>query len=49
MAKIRYDIEKRQSARGRWRWFWIGRTGGRYATIREAIRAARRRNQEEQQ
>jgi hypothetical protein len=47
MTKIRYDIERRQSHRGRWKWVWVAKRKGRFATIDKAIRAAKKKNKEE--
>lgn len=47
MSKIRYDIEKRQSARGCWKWIWVAKIKGRYTTIDEAAKAAKAKNKEE--
>ena len=40
MAKIRYDIAKKQRSKGRWKWLWMAQSKGRFSTIDEAIRAA---------
>lgn len=47
MAKIRYDIEKRQSSKRRWKYVWVAKVKGRYATIAKAVRAAKAKNKEE--
>ena len=45
---MKYDIEKRQSAMGKWKYVWVARKGGRFATIDEAVKAAKQRNKEEE-
>lgn len=47
MSKIRYGIEKRKSHKGRQKWVWVAKKKGRYATIDEAIKAAKAKNKEE--
>ena len=46
-SKIRYDIEKRQSSKGRWKWVWTTKKNGRFATVDEAFRAAKAKNRKE--
>lgn len=44
---MKYDIEKKQSHKGRWKYVWVARKGGRFATVDEAVRAARKLNEKE--
>ena len=49
MAKIRYDIKKRQSLGGKWKYVWVAKIKGRYATMDQAIKAAKAKNKESTQ
>jgi hypothetical protein len=45
--KGRYDIEKKQSHLGSWKYSWVRKNGGRFMTVREATRAAAEANHRE--
>jgi len=41
---MKYDIEMKQSHKGKWKYVWVARENGRFATVDEAVRAARKLN-----